>query len=221
MSSSVGKKIAMAVTGLLLLGFVVAHLLGNLQLFLGQEAFNAYAHFLKTTPELLWPARIGLLAVFIIHVVYGVKLRAENRAARPVDYAYQATVQAPVASLYMLETGLVILVFVLLHLAHYTLGLLQPEFYHLVDAKGRHDVFAMAVHGFQTPTYSIFYILCMLGLGAHLSHAIGSAVQTLGGAHPRTREMAFKAGRVIGWGIALGYITIPVSVLLGIISLPA
>ena len=210
----------MAITGLALLGFVVAHLLGNLQIFLGPEKFNGYAKMLKDMPMLIWPARLGLLGVFIVHIVTAISLSVQNKAARPVKYGCNDTVQASTASLYMLETGLVIFFFVLIHLAHFTLGILQPDYYYLVDAQNHHDVYTMVIRGFQHTGFALFYIFCMLMIGTHLSHGIASSIQTIGFGNPKVRACAKSVSCAIGWGIAVGYISIPLSVLLGIVTLP-
>ncbi len=120
----------------------------------------------------------------------------------------------------MLETGLVIFFFVLVHLLHFTFGLLQPEFAETADHLGRKDVYSMVIHGFQNPTYSILYIFCMFGVAVHLSHALGSLFATLGIGRADFREKAKELGRVAAFAVALGYISIPVSVLLGLLRLP-
>src|SRR4051794_20567806 len=120
--SSLGKKYVMAVTGLVLVLFVIGHMLGNLLLFAGPDALNSYAKALKDKPALLWAARLGLLAAFLIHVYLGLRLTRENVQARGTGYVYEDTVQASWASRHMLLTGLVVLAFLLYHLAHFTFG---------------------------------------------------------------------------------------------------
>src|SRR4051794_22955462 len=159
--SSLGRKFLMALTGLGLTGFVIAHLLGNLQVFLGREALNSYAAGLKHLGGLLWIARGGLLAIFVLHVAYGVNLWLANRAARPVLYHFKQYREATLASRTMIWTGLVILVFVLFHLAHYTFFLVSPDFSELHDAQGRHDVYAMTILGFRNPFISLLYVVAM------------------------------------------------------------
>ena len=219
-SSSIGRKILMAVTGLLMVGFILAHLLGNLQIFLGQDQFNDYAKFLHSIPEILWPARLVLLACVLVHIAVAFSLRSTNKTARPTGYQAERTLQASTASLYMLETGLVILFFIIIHLLHFTFGALQPEFSGMHDNAGRLDVYSMVIHGFQNITYSGLYILCMLGVGVHLSHALGSLFATLGIGKPEFRERAMELGKVAAMGIALAYISIPVSVMVGLLRLP-
>lgn len=206
----------MAITGAGLMLFVIAHLLGNLQVFLGPDVFNNYAATLQSLPELLWPARIGLLALVSVHLALAFQLRNINKGARPRAYGQQNTIQAAPSSLYMLETGIVILIFVVIHLLHFTFGALQPEFFHAVDPKGRHDVYSVLIHGFQNRLYAGTYLFCMAMLGVHLSHAVTSMLQTLG--LPTTRDLR-RVGRFVGYGIALGYSLIPIAVQLGLLHL--
>ena len=124
--SSLGGKYIMALTGLALIGFVVAHMSGNLLIYAGRDALNSYAAALKDRPALLWPARLGLLAVFVIHIVLGIRLTRQNSSARPVRYIYEDTLQASWASRHMLLTGLVLLAFTIYHLAHFTFGVIVP-----------------------------------------------------------------------------------------------
>lgn len=218
--SSIGRKFLMALTGLMLIGFVIAHLLGNLQVFAGQEALNSYAHLLKSNPKLLWGARGGLILAFIIHVVTALQLRAANAAARPVPYAYNNTVQATLASRTMALSGVIILFYVIGHLLHFTLGIILPQYASLVDSQGRHDVYSMLVHGFQVRPVAIAYIFCLALLWSHLSHGISSVFQTLGFNHPRYTACVKRLGPGLSALIILGYISIPLAVMLGYVTLP-
>jgi succinate dehydrogenase / fumarate reductase cytochrome b subunit len=220
LKSSIGRKILMALTGLALVGFVVAHMVGNLQIFIGQKVFNDYAAMLKGMPAVLWPARLGLLAFVFIHVATAISLSRQNQNARPKAYRAQTTVQASAASRYMFHSGIIILVFIGIHLAHFTLGYLQPEFYEIQDQMGRHDVYSMVIHGFQTVPFSIFYIVAMICLGSHLSHAMASMFQTVGISGPSLTPKIEVAVKGLTALIVLGYISIPVSVLVGLIGLP-
>lgn len=220
--SSLGKKYIMALTGLGLFLFVVGHLLGNLQIFLGQDAINAYGHFLQTTPELIWPARLGLLAFVGFHIWAAVTLTARNRAARGlVNYsnAYTPTV-ASYASRTMMMSGLIIAAFVVYHILHFTVqaravNLTGNDFVALTDAKGRHDVYAMMIAGFRQPLVSGFYIVAMGLLCLHLSHGVGASFQSMGLKNKAWGAGIDRFGRVAAWAIFLGYISIPVAVLLG------
>jgi succinate dehydrogenase / fumarate reductase cytochrome b subunit len=221
LKSSIGAKAIMAVTGLLLLGFVIGHLLGNLQMFLGQDAVNSYAQGLRDLGPLLWVVRIGLLVVFLAHIATGIRLANANENARPVAYQKPHTIRATPASRSMALTGIVILAYVLFHLAHLTFGVIYPDYADLVDAQGRHDVYSMAVLGFQEWWLTGTYLIAMGVLGLHLRHGISSFFQTLGLNHPRYNPVIEKLGPAGGGLIVLGYVSIPLGVLAGIIQLPA
>jgi succinate dehydrogenase / fumarate reductase cytochrome b subunit len=220
--SSLGKKYIMALTGLGLFLFVIGHLLGNLQIFLGPEVINAYGNFLQTTPELIWPARLGLLAFAALHIWAAVTLTAQNRAARGlVSYsgAYTPTA-ASYASRTMMLSGAIVLVFVAYHLLHFTVqarsvNLIGKDFVGLTDAKGRHDVYAMMIAGFRQPLVSGFYIVAMGLLCLHLSHGVGALFQSIGLKNKAWGIWIDRFGRVASWAIFLGYASIPIAVLLG------
>jgi succinate dehydrogenase / fumarate reductase, cytochrome b subunit len=217
-TSSLGKKVLMAVTGAGLFLFVIGHLVGNLQIFLGPEAINSYGHFLQTTPEILWPARIGLLAFVIIHIWTSISLTLENRAARGSQYEVKEVVAASVASRTMIWSGLVIFAFVLFHLAHYTWLIVHPEFRDLHDANGWHDIYRMMVLGFSNSWVSGFYVLSIGLLCVHLSHGASAMFQSLGlknEAYSRAIDCSAKVAAVI---IFLGYISIPLAVLMGLVK---
>jgi succinate dehydrogenase / fumarate reductase, cytochrome b subunit len=216
--SSLGKKYLMAVTGIGLFIFVIGHMLGNLQIFLGAEAINRYGHFLQTTPEILWPSRIGLLAFVLVHIAAGISLAIENRQARGQQYEVQRIVDASQASRTMLLSGCVIFSFVVFHLAHYTLMTLHPEFRNLHDAEGRHDIYRMLVFGFQNEAVSVFYVISIGLLCWHLSHGIGAMFQSLGLKNQIYVTRIDRFAQVAAVVIFLGYVSIPVSVLAGVIK---
>lgn len=218
--SSIGAKLLMAVSGLLLFGFVLVHMLGNLQIYLGQEPYNAYAHFLKSTPELLWAARLGLLAAVSAHIFSGVRLAALNRSARPQAYHNKVYTEASITSRSMIISGLLVLSFIGYHLAHFTLGLTDPTHYGLTDPKGYHDAYSMFVFGFQNLWVSLFYVVSMVLLGLHLEHGVTSMFQTLGVNHPRINGLVNKLGPAFALLIVIGNVSMPVAVLLGYITLP-
>src|SRR5437764_696327 len=154
--ASLGKKYIMALSGCALFGFVIAHLAGNLQIFLGPENINRYGQFLQTTPELLWPARAALILLTVVHIVAAAQLSAENKKARAVPYAQYEVVAASYASRTMLMSGLIIAAFVIYHLLHFTvqipgINFTGQDFRLLEDAKARHDVYRMMVLGFKQP----------------------------------------------------------------------
>ncbi|MGQ0553388.1 MAG: succinate dehydrogenase cytochrome b subunit [Planctomycetota bacterium] len=220
LDSSLGRKILVALTGLGLLGFVLAHMLGNLQVFLGPEALNAYAENLKGLGPLLWVARIGLLALALTHVVLALRTAAQNRAARPVPYVASGRVQSTPGARSMTLTGLMILAFVLYHLAHFTWGATHPEHFALRDGEGRPDVYSMVVLGFQQPGITGLYCVAMLLLGLHLSHGVASTCQTLGLNSPVWAPRIRSAGYGITALIVLGNLSIPLAVLLGLVRTP-
>ncbi len=217
----IGCKVLMALTGVGLLGFVSFHMLGNLQIFLGQEKLNAYAAFLKGMPVLLWIARIGLLVIFVSHIVLAIYIKRINRAARPVRYVFEDTVQATLASRTMMLSGLTILAFVIYHLLHFTLGITNPDHHVLIDAQGRHDVYSMVVLGFQNIFISATYIVAIAFLGLHLSHATSSIFQTLGLGGPLRRRLIHRAGLGIAAAIVVGNCSVPLAVLFGFVTLPS
>jgi len=220
LNSSIGMKWTMGLTGLLLFLFVLAHMIGNLQIYGPPELINQYAVNLRAMGPLLWVARIGLATLFVVHVASAIRLSQLNRAARPVPYAVTSPQVSGYASRTMLMGGLILLGFLLYHLAHFTLGLTNPEQFNLHDAQGRHDVYAMVVLGFRQPLISAIYILAMIPLVMHLSHGISSAFQTLGANSPKYQPLLRALGPVLGAVIFIGNVSIPLAVLAGIIPYP-
>jgi len=219
--SSLGRKYIMAISGAALFLFVVGHLLGNLQIFLGPKAINRYGDFLQSNKEILWPARLGLLLMVALHIWAAVKISAENKAARPIGYADNPVpVAASYASRTMLMSGWIIAAFVLYHLLHYTvqvpsLNFTGRDFLALHDAEGRHDVFRMMVAGFSQPLVSGFYVLAMGLLCLHLSHGVSATFQSVGLKNEVSGPLIDRFARAAAWLIFLGYISIPIAVLLG------
>jgi succinate dehydrogenase / fumarate reductase cytochrome b subunit len=218
--SSVGKKYIMAVTGFALFFFVLGHLAGNLQIFLGPEAINRYGHFLQSNPELIWPARLVLLLCVGLHIWSAVKISSENKAARPEAYAVYQPVGSTYASRTMLMSGIIILVFVIYHLLHYTvlvqaINLTGRNFAVFEDPEKRHDIFKMMVVGFNNGWVSGFYILGMALLCLHLSHGTSSMFQSIGWKNQAYRPFLDKASCWLAGLIFLGYVSIPVAILLG------
>jgi succinate dehydrogenase / fumarate reductase cytochrome b subunit len=217
-SSSTGKKFLMAVSGLALVGFVIAHLVGNLQIFEGPEALNRYSAFLKGLGELLWIARIGLLVMVAIHIWTAVSLTLENRAARPVAYAQKDYVEASYASRTMHWSGFIVLAYIIYHLMHFTFLKVHTQYSGFIDDKGRHDVYRMVVMSFQQPAIAITYIVANFLLATHLSHGIYSMFQSLGLVGETVRPKLKCTANIIGYGIFLGYASIPLGVLLGVVK---
>jgi len=209
--STIGKKAVMAVTGLILFGFLIAHMLGNLQIFIGAEQMDHYSATLHAIPELLWAVRILLLISVLAHIWSWLALSANNKAARPVGYQKPATIQASVGSRTMSLTGPIIAAFVIIHLLHLTTGTIHPGPFVELHA------FENVVHGF-TPPFALFYIIVMLMIGTHLSHGIWSMFQSVGFNHPKYTPMIKKFSAVFSWILVGGFIAVPLSVLLGLVK---
>ena len=218
LSSSIGRKWIVALTGLGLFGFVVGHMIGNLQVFIGPEPLNRYGHFLQGLGELLWVVRLGLLAMLVAHVDFTIKLRLENRAARGTPYAVTTRRAATLPARMMALSGLMVLCFIVFHLLHFTAQKIDPSFLALHDDKGRHDVYRMMILGFQSKAASGFYIVAVGLLAMHLNHGIGSLFQTLGLNSAKVRPLWEKGGVAFSWLIFLGYASIPVAVLTGVLK---
>lgn len=208
----------MSVTGLVLFGFVVMHMLGNLQIFLGPEALNGYAAALQSIPELLWLVRAVLLICLIFHLWTAVVLTVENRRARPIAYQMKRGVQATLASKTMMISGLAIFFFIIYHLLHYTLGVFQPEYFHMTDAKGRHDVYTMVVSNFTHRSVSLTYIAAMALLALHLGHGAAVWPQSLGLSNEKFKPFMDKFGRAAAIVIFVGNISIPIAVMTGLLK---
>lgn len=218
--SSLGKKYIMAVSGFVLFLFVIGHLLGNLQIFLGPEAINRYGHFLQSNVEVLWPVRIFLLCMIGLHIWSAIELSIENKAARPIPYANWDPVVASYASRTMLMSGLIVLAFIIYHLLHFTVQVQYingtgQNFISFEDPEKRHDIFRMMVVGFSNIWVSAFYIIGIALLCLHLSHGLSSMFQSIGWKNKVYGPFLDKAARVVAWLIFLGYISIPVAILLG------
>jgi succinate dehydrogenase / fumarate reductase cytochrome b subunit len=222
--SSIGKKWIVALTGLVLVAYVLGHLAGNLQIFLPNKGrINAYGAFLHSLGAMLWAIRAFLFACFVIHIVTTIQLAIENRRARPDRYEGARYKKADWASRSMVMSGLIVLCFVIFHILHFTAQTIRPEFATykemLPDGTERHDVFKMVVMGFHSTPASCFYILGMILLCMHLSHGFGSLVQTLGLNTTRLEPWLVNGGRILAIIICLGYISIPIAVMTGILHL--
>ncbi len=216
--SSIGKKITVALTGVILILFVIGHLLGNLEIYLGQDHTNGYAEFLHTTGPLLWIVRIVLIAAVVAHIVATIQLSVENRRAKPRKYARKVSQASTIASRTMIYSGLLVLCFVIYHLLHFTFETTNPEFRTLTDAQGRHDVYHMVILGFRQPIISSFYVVSVFLLAGHLSHGFASVTQTLGINNRKLSGLISNGGRVLAWLIFAGYASIPITVLLGVLK---
>lgn len=218
LKSSIGRKSVVAVSGIFLFLFVVAHMLGNLQIFLGPEALNSYAEHLKSLPFLLWPARIFLLLTLIIHMGVSISLAIDNRKARPVGYAYKKTVQASTASLTMVVSGMIVFLFIVYHLLHFTFGATHPQFFELVDPQGRQDVYSMVILSFREVWVSVSYVIAMAVLCVHLSHGFQSFFQSLGFNNEKNKRCLRKAAVMISTLIFIGNASVPLAAFFGFLK---
>lgn len=208
--ASIGKKAVMAATGFVLFGYVLAHLLGNLQIYLGRNQINRYAELLHAFPALLWVARLVLLAVVGLHMFTSLQLWLLKRKARPSDYIKYSHVPPGYASRTMLWTGPLIALYVVYHVLHLTTGDAGLPFIPL-------DAYDNVVGGFLMPAVSIVYILAMLALSMHLYHGLWSMFQSLGVSHPRRTPFIKRCAAGLAIVIAAGFISIPFAVLVGLV----
>jgi succinate dehydrogenase cytochrome b subunit len=208
-----------ALTGVILMLFVVGHLLGNLQIFLGPRWVNDYAQHLRDLGPLLWLVRFVLLVSVLLHIYFTILLAIENRRARPLPYVKKENVKASFASRHMVVSGVVVLAFIIFHLLHFTGRNFDPHFPLLKnDPLNHYDVYSMMVYGFQNVYVSSFYIIGLFLLTLHLTHGASSFFQSLGLNDKKlTPQLAFAA-RVFAWLLFIGYTAIPVAVLLGLIQ---
>jgi succinate dehydrogenase / fumarate reductase cytochrome b subunit len=211
--STNGKKVVMAVTGSILFLFVIGHLAGNLQIYEGREKYNSYAHFLHTIGEVLWMVRAVLIASVVLHITATVQLALRKKRARPVGYSRKQAIASSYASRTMYWSGPILLAFVIFHLLQFTAGYIHPESQFIEG-----DVYHNVVAGFSVWWISAWYIFSMILLGLHLRHGIWSMFQSVGFNHPRHTPILKSAALVIAIVIVLGYISIPISVLLGIVK---
>lgn len=212
LGSTIGKKVVMAATGAVLFGFVLAHMVGNLQLYLGAEAMDEYAVFLREFLHGggLWTVRAVLLACAVLHVWAATSLTLADRAARPVGYREWEPRESTVASRTMRWSGVVILVFIVYHLLDLTFGTVNPGF-----QEGR--VYRNVVASFRSLPVSLFYIAAMLLLWSHLRHGAWSMLRTLGLSHPRYEQLAQGAATVFATVVVVGNISFPLAVLFGMV----
>jgi succinate dehydrogenase / fumarate reductase cytochrome b subunit len=217
--AAIGKKFVMAVTGVILFGYVVGHLLGNLQIYSSDpDQINRYAAFLHNPSNAvaLWAVRVLLLGAVVLHITASVQLWLQNRAARPVAYARKADVPTSYAARTMIWSGPIIAAFVIFHVLHLTVGAVTP----LCQApETAPDVRCNVISGFQNPAIAGFYILAMILLCMHLFHGLWSMFQSVGLNNPRFTPKIKKGAAIAAILIAIGNISIPIAVLTGILTL--
>ncbi len=211
--STNGKKVVMAVTGALMFLFVIGHLLGNLQVFEGPAKINAYAQFLHSIGEVLWIVRIVLIGAVVLHITATVQLALRNKRARPIGYSRRQAINSSFASRTMYWSGPIVLAFIIFHLLQFTAGYIHPE-----AAFIEGDVYHNLVAGFQVWWVSAWYIFAICLLGLHLRHGLWSMFQSVGAAQPRHLPRLRVAALAIAALIVLGYISIPIAILLGFVK---
>lgn len=211
--TTVGKKAIMAVTGFILFGFVVGHLLGNMQIYISPERLDHYAAALKALPALLWGTRIALLVSATLHIWSSFQLEIMQRRARPIKYIKKASLNSTYASRTMRWSGPILLAFIIFHLLHFTFGTVHPG-----GPFSETDVYNNVVYGFQFWPVSLFYIIAMAMLCWHLYHGLWSMFQSLGFSHPVYTPWLQLFAKVFAILIAAGNISIPVAVLAGFLK---
>jgi len=214
--STIGRKILMAITGQLMVLFVIVHLLGNSSIFI-PGGINAYAEHLHALPPLVWAFRLVMLVLIGTHACYGVILTLENNAANPQKYAVKKHLKANFSSENMIWTGVLIAVFVIAHICHFTAHL-TPDIVANILPNGGTDVFTMVVSSFQHGIVSLLYVIAMIVLFLHLKHGIQSFFQTMGWNSECSMPVITKVGTVLAVIFLLGYSTIPISILIGILN---
>lgn len=204
--SSIGKKLMMAVTGLAFIGFLMAHLAGNLTIYGGGEAFNAYAEKLHSLGPLLIVFELGLILFAGVHIVTGITIFLQNRQARPTAYTrYESSGGRTLSSRTMPYTGLIILGFVIFHLINFS----------FVDKTDR-TIFQIVSSAFASPLYVIIYISVMIIVALHVRHGFWSAFQTLGGNHPKYMPTIMVLSIAIGVVVAVGFGFLPIYIAIGV-----
>ena len=209
--STVGKKVLMALSGIILFGYVIAHMLGNMQLYLGTDLINGYAHLLHLNQGFLWTARIVLLAAVLVHAIAAIQLWVGKRDARPIPYRSKENIQATAASRTMIWTGAIIAAFIVYHVLDLTVGTAHAGRYVELDAAGN------LISGFSQAGPVVLYVIAMIALGFHLWHGVYSMFGSLGLSHPRYTAGVKRLAALVATLIALGNISFPVAILTGLV----
>ena len=217
LSSTVGRKAVMAITGFVMVVFVLVHLLGNTTIFSGPGGINAYSAKLHGLGPFVWVFRLFLAAMLALHVVFGTLLTLENRAANPGKYAVKKMLKATFAGETMIWTGALMLAFLVYHLVQFTVRV-TPDILPEARAVIPGNVFAMVVHSFRITPIALVYVAAMVALFLHLSHGIQSFFQTLGWNNDKTQPGITVAGKAVSFVLLAGYVLIPVSILAGILT---
>ena len=208
----VGKKVVMGVTGIIGIGFVILHSLGNLLIFQGSTALNTYSHFLKSSAELLWALRATLIVAVTLHVIAAVQLTRQSRAARPIGYVKRAAQVATIASRTMRWGGVLLLVFIVLHILHFTTGTIRPT-----GAFSHEDVYSNVVSSFRIWWVALFYVVAMIALGFHLFHGAWSSMRSVGVSPPSPHPLHRRISLVIAIFVWAAFTSVPVAVFMGFV----
>ncbi len=211
-ASTIGKKVVMGVTGLIGVGYVILHSLGNLLVFRGPDAINSYSRFLKNTGELLWTLRAVLVAAVVLHVIAAVQLTRQSRAARPIGYTRRESQVATISSRTMRWGGAVLLIFIVVHILHFTTGTIRPA-----GVFSREDVYANVVLSFRIWWVTVFYVVAMVALGLHLFHGAWSSVRSIGVSPPSPQPLHRKISVVVAILVWAAFTAIPLAVVFGIV----
>jgi succinate dehydrogenase / fumarate reductase cytochrome b subunit len=217
-SDSIGRKAVMAVTGLLMVLFVVGHLLGNLTIFAGADGINAYAEKLHQLAPVVWGTRIVMGVAVLLHIVLSIQITMENSQAKPDKYAVSRSLRATFASKNMIWTGVIIGAFIAYHLAHFTFRVTPSDLVLQNDFQGRFDVFTMVAASLKTAWIGIVYVIAMVSLFLHLSHGVQSLFQTLGLSNGAMLPRYGLAGKVASFIFLVGFGAIPVAILAGFLA---
>jgi succinate dehydrogenase / fumarate reductase, cytochrome b subunit len=208
--STIGKKVVMAVTGLIGVGFVIGHMLGNLQVFLGPAKFNAYSHFLQSLGELLWLVRAVLIAAVVLHVIAAIQLSRRRLVARPVGYKHGSPHEVSTfASRTIRWGGTLLLMFIVFHILHFTTRSIFRDY-------SRTDVYANVVRGFSIWWVVSLYVAAMAALGLHLYHGIWSSLRTLGASKASADPLKRPVAAALAFVVWLGFTVIPIAIYSGL-----
>jgi succinate dehydrogenase / fumarate reductase cytochrome b subunit len=219
LSDSIGRKVVMAITGLLMVLFVVGHMLGNWSIFAGANGINTYAEKLHGLPVVVWATRVVMLAAVLFHLVLSIQITLENNKANPSKYAVDRSLRATFAGKNMIWTGLLLGAFIVFHLFHFTIRSVPGmEIVQVQELSGRYDVFAMVAGAFGKAFTVVVYVVAMVSLFLHLSHGVQSTFQSMGLNNPKTMPGFVKFGTVLSVIFLLGYGSIPVAIFFGLIG---
>ena len=210
--NTIGKKAVMAVTGVILTGWIIGHVLGNVLIFRGPGAVNQYAALLKSNMALLWSLRVVMLATVVLHVLAAIQLVQQQRRARPLGYARQVPQESTFASRTIRWGGLALALFLIYHILHLTTGTVHPAFSHT-------DVYSNMVLGLRVPWVAAIYLIAVAALGLHLYHGMWSVFQSLGFASPLISPFRRRLSTGIAIFVYIGFTAIPLAILFGILDL--